>query len=75
MCRRLLKNGSIIPDVIAHSFKKLNPNALLNIYIEFDNWEDSIDLINDQIESILVNNNSSQITEVSFIFNLGLFKF
>ena len=38
--------------------QKLNPNALLNIYIEFDNWEDSIDLINDQVEQIFVNNNA-----------------
>ena len=43
--------------------QKLNPNALLIIYIEFDNWEDSIDLLNDQIEQILVNNNA-EISEV-----------
>jgi len=49
-------NGANLPDLIVDSFKKLNPNALLNIYIEFDNWEDSIDLINSQIEKILVNN-------------------
>lgn len=55
VCRRLLKNGSQLVDLIVHSLKLLNPNALLNIYIEFDKWEDSIDLINDQIELIVQN--------------------
>ena len=74
MCRKLLKNGSNLPDLIVDSFKKLNPNALLNIYIEFDNWEDSIDLINDQIEKILVKN-TAEFSQVSSTYKNILKKF
>lgn len=52
-CKRLLKNGFQIPNSIGYLFKQLNPNALLKIYIEFNFWEECVQIISEQIDQII----------------------
>ena len=47
-----------IPHYIIDSFKKLNSNALLQIYITYGFWQDAVDLIHQYIEAILLDGTS-----------------
>lgn len=53
VAKRLLKNGYEIPSSIAYLFKKLDPNALLKIYIDFNFWEECVEIISEQIDQAI----------------------
>jgi hypothetical protein len=49
----ILKNGFELPSSVSYLFKQLDPNALLKIYIEFNFWEECIEIISEQIDRII----------------------
>lgn len=53
VCKHLIKNGYEIPDSISYLFKKLDPNALLKVYIDFNFWEECVEIISEQIDMFI----------------------
>ena len=56
VCERLLKNCFELPEFVVESFKKLDPNCLLQVYIDYNCWNDAIQLVNEQMNLVLDDN-------------------
>ncbi len=54
VCKRIIMLETEIPHYIIDSFKKLNSNALLQIYINYGFWEEAIELTQQYIKAVLI---------------------
>ncbi len=67
-----------IPHYIIDSFKKLNSNALLQIYITYGFWQEAVDLIHHYIEAVLLDGSTMKTFDLkvySSIYFLYLYSF
>ena len=58
-CKRLIMLRHRVPHYVAESFRRLNPNALLHIYVELGCWHEAVELIRDYVHQLLVRGASS----------------
>jgi hypothetical protein len=53
VCKRLLTLGYEVPSYIINSFKKVNSNALLQLFINFGLLEEAYDLCIDYMDALM----------------------